>query len=356
MLQRVDRLRQRLKELGLDALLISCLTNIRYLFGFTGSNAIALVFPEVSYFLTDRRYTEQARQQVAGAEIRIAQHDLISELVKVARLQQPLRLGVEAEHLSLKHFHTLKKKLPKAHLVASERVVERLASVKEDDEVAHIRQAGEICARVFAEILPLLKVGVSELEISAELSYRTRRLGSERDPFEPIVASGKRSALPHGISSPKTLAAGDLLIIDFGATVAGYAADVTRTVVVGEASPKQHDMAAAVLDALTRAEHAARPGMTGRELDRVARAVLEERGFGKYFQHALGHGLGLEVHGLPRIGEQSRDPLEAGNVITLEPGVYLPELGGVRIEDDFVLTEAGVENLTPFPREFVCVG
>jgi Xaa-Pro aminopeptidase len=179
--------------------------------------------------------------------------------------------------------------------------------------------------------------------------------GSERNPFEPIVASGKRAALPHGISSGKKIKAGDLVIIDFGAVVNGYAADCTRTVVVGKIKRRQKQLIGAVQGALDLAEVSAKPGMTGRQLDAVARDHLRSHQLADFFQHSLGHGLGLDVHELPRIGETSNDPIEAGNVITLEPGVYLPDFGGIRIENDYLITGNGVENLTPFPREVVCV-
>lgn len=342
-------------ELGLQAFLVTSLAHIRYLFGFTGSNALALIDAERAVLVTDRRYTQQAKDEVTNAEVVVAPHDLFSEIKEKKLVPPGRKLGFEAAHLSVKYYTQLRKKLPEVKLVASEQVVEHLASVKDPAEVESVRRAGAICTRVFDALLAMVSPGVSELDLSAELSYRTRKLGSERDPFEPIVASGARSALPHGVSSRKTLEPGDLVIVDFGATVNGYAADFTRTLVVGEPGPKQREMAALVREALAVAEERVRPGMRGKELDQVARDFLTERGYGAFFQHSLGHGLGLEVHGLPRIGERSNDVLQVGNVITLEPGVYLPEIGGVRIEDDFVITEAGVENLTPYSRELVCV-
>jgi len=315
-----------------------------------------MITSDLSFFITDRRYTQQAHQEVQHAEIIIAQHELTAELPKIAVLGPGTKLGVEAAHLSIKAFKELKGYLLGVKIVASERIVEAIICTKTPDEVAHIRQAADICGKVFDEILALLKPGVRELDISAEISYRTRRYGSEQDPFEPIVASGQRSALPHGISSAKTLAAGELLIIDFGAVVHGYAADCTRTAVLGDLDEKQRDLTTAVLRALEAAESVARPGLTGHQVDEVARNSLKEAGYGAYFQHSLGHGLGLDVHESPRLGEKSRDVLQPGNVVTLEPGVYLPDYGGVRIEDDYLITESGVENLSPFPREVVCVG
>jgi Xaa-Pro aminopeptidase len=355
MRQRIENLRERIQHFKLDALLVTSLVNIRYLFGFTGSSAIALVAPDLCYFITDRRYKNQAAAQVKGVEMFVAIQDLYGEL-KHVHLKPGARIGVEAVHLSLKNYSHLKKTYPQVKWLATERIVERLTSIKEPEEVANIKRAAELCGKVYFELLPLIKPGVCELDISAEISYRTRRAGSERDPFEPIVASGQRAALPHGISSPKKIAAGDLVILDFGAVVNGYAADLTRTVVVGKPTSQQTDMAAVVESALRLAESSAQPGMIGKQLDGIVRDFLKQRGYGDFFQHSLGHGLGLEVHGLPRIGEQSDDPLEAGNVVALEPGVYLPEIGGVRIENNYYLGNEGVQNLSPFSREVVSVG
>lgn len=340
----------------LDAFLVSSLVNLRYLFGFTGSNALALITPDTCFFFTDRRYTQQVREEVAAADIIIAQRDLISELKNLDLMSEPLRLGVEAMHLTVKDFTHLKKTLPGVKLVASERFVEKIASVKDAEEIENIRQAGAICGKVLDEIKPLIKPGVTELDISAEISYRAKRHGSERDPFEPIVASGPRSALPHGISSSKGLASGELVIIDFGAVIHGYAADFTRTVLLGEFTDPQAAWARWVEQALEKAEHAAKPGIEGRELDAVARHFFSQHECDDFFQHSLGHGLGLDVHELPRIGERSQDKLAVGNVITLEPGLYLAGVGGIRIEDDFAVTGEGLENLTPYPREVVRVG
>lgn len=353
--QRIDTLRARLEQLKLDAFLISSLANIRYLFGFTGSNAIALITSDLCFFVTDRRYIHQAKDQVQRAEILIGMQDLFAEIKKTGVLSTNVKLGFEAMHLTVKNFSHLRKTFPGVKLIASERIVERISSVKDSEEVANVKKAASICGRVFEEVLPLIKPGMRELDLSAEISYQTKLKGSERDPFEPIVASGRRSALPHGISSDKRLQPGDLLIMDFGAVVEGYAADFTRTVVMGPPTPKQDEMAEVVQEALNVSQAAAKPGIIGKDLDKIARDWFKQRGYGAFFQHALGHGLGLEVHGLPRIGELSNDPLEVWNVITLEPGVYVPEIGGVRIEDDFVVTKSGVENLTPFPRKLVCV-
>ncbi len=355
MIERIERVRERVAQFGLDAILISSQTNIRYLFNFTGSNAIALIASDLCILITDRRYADQAPLEVSNAEIVIARTDLFSELKKITEIRPGLKLGVEATHLRLNEYHKLKKLLPKVKLMASERIVENIASIKDEDEISNIREAAKIVQSVFENVVMLVKQGLSELDVSAEISYQCMKDGSERDPFEPIVASGWRSALPHGISSPKKLEKGDLVIIDFGATVNGYIADFTRTVMIGEPNSKQKEMIEMVTMSLKSAELVAKPGLSAKALDMAARSFLNDNGYGKYFKHSLGHGIGLDVHELPRVGERSTDLLQAGNVITMEPGVYIPNLGGVRIEDDFLITETGVENLTPISRETVCV-
>jgi Xaa-Pro aminopeptidase len=356
MLHRIEAVQERVQSYQLDAFVVSSPAHIRYLFGFTGSNAIALLTSQGTIFITDRRYTDQAGQQVKAAEIVIAKSDLFSELSAWQQKLSKRKLGVEVAHINARDFFQLKKILPETHFIATERIIERICSIKEESEVANIRSAAQICARVFEEIPALLTVGKTELEISAEITYRTRMRGSEKDPFEPIVAAGERSALPHGIASDRKLVAGDLVIVDFGAMINGYAADCTRTYMIGEANSKQQQLIDAVSEALNRAEAAAGSGMTCKELDGVARSHLKDTGFGDYFQHALGHGLGLSVHELPRVAESSTDVLATGQVITMEPGVYVPDVGGVRIEDDYLILNDGVENLSPFPREVVSVG
>lgn len=354
--QRIEKVRRRLQELQLDALLINATTHVRYLFGFTGSNALGLITTDRALLVTDRRYTEQVSQEVTEAEIIIGKQDLLAEFKAAGVFTPGVRLAFEAEHLTVKNYSHLKKNFPDVKFVASERIVDRFSSVKDEEEVTHIRAAGRICGQVLQTVIPSVRAGVPERDLAAEISYQARLHGSEREAFEPIVASGARSALPHGLASGKRLGEGELVVMDFGAVVNGYVADFTRTLVVGEPTATQSHAAHAVREALELAEQAARPAMRARELDAVARDFLESRGYGEAFAHSLGHGIGLEVHELPRIGERSKDVLAAGNVITLEPGVYLPEVGGVRIEDDFVVTDRGVENLTPFPREVIVVG
>jgi len=346
---RVDSLRKRLAQLKIDAILVSSLPNIRYLFGFTGTNGLALVTQDHSLFITDRRYQHQSSFEVENANISIAETDLISAL-PVNRISHLKNLGIESAHLSTRDFFNLKKMNFGAKLMGTERLIERLMRIKDENEIKHIKDAARICVSVFDKVLHNIKPGMPEFALSAEISYQAKLSGSENDPFEPLVVSGRRAALVHGRSSNKKIAPGEFVIIDFGATRQGYAADFTRTIIMGSPTQKQIHLHQLTLQALEAAENAAKPGITGKQLDAVARNIFIAHHHGEYFCHSLGHGLGLNVHELPRIGERSDDPLEPGNVIALEPGIYNPEFGGIRIEDDFLVHSDGLENLTSYPR------
>ncbi|MFQ5601872.1 MAG: M24 family metallopeptidase [bacterium] len=355
MRQRIEQVRKRMQHFNLHAFLITSLVNIRYLFGFTGSNAIALIASDLCFLVTDRRYRRQVQTEVQDAEILVAARDLFSELPATLQPKTGFRLGFEAEHLPVKHYTNLTKLFPQIKFIASERIVERIASVKDAGEIQSLRKAASIVCDVWHEVVELLRPGLREVELAVEISYKTKIRSCEREPFAPIVASGPRSAMPHAQASDKKMQAGELVIVDFGAQVNGYVADFTRTCVLGKPTSTQAEMARIVTEALFEAQNAVHAGMIGKDLDFVAREFIEQAGFGDGFQHSLGHGLGLELHALPRIGERSTDVVQAGQVLALEPGIYLPNLGGVRVEDDFVVTAHGVENLTPISRELVCV-
>ena len=224
------------------------------------------------------------------------------------------------------------------------------------EEIKNIINACNIIDDVFLKIVEIIKPGVTEMDISAEISYQVKMRGSEVDPFEPIIASGKRSALPHGISTSKKIEEGDLIVLDFGATTAGYAGDMTRTIVVGEPTEKQRQVYEVVLGAQEAAIAAAKDGITGLELDSVARDYINDRKYGDYFGHALGHVLGLNVHTWPRVSEANKEQLLSNMVVTIEPGIYIPDFGGVRIEDDIVLNNGSCINLTKSTKEFISVG
>jgi len=355
MQDRIARVRAEMQRANLTSFLVSAAPHWRYLFGFTGSNGLGLITADRCFFVTDWRYRDQAQVEVRHAEILIVRRDLIAALKEKQILPAGGRLGFEAGHMSFRHFSQVQKNFAQLRFVATEHFVEKIAIPKSAAEIERLRQAGAMAGAVWDQVLPFIRRGVKESDIAAEIVYRSRKLGSETEPFEPIVASGPRSALPHARSTARRLQTGDLVVIDYGCVVEGYASDVTRTVAVGEPPAKLRQAYFAVKEACRLACEAARPGMEGIQLDEVARKYLESCGFKEEFNHSLGHGLGLNVHSLPRLGPESKDVIAANAVITIEPGVYFPGLGGVRIEDDLLVTSTGNEVLTPMSRELFVV-
>ena len=340
-------LQKILPKENLDFLLVTFLPHVRYLSGYSGSNGMILLSPKSSLFLTDFRYKSQAKEQVKNMKVQVVQRDLFSSLSDEALLRgKRIKLGFEANHLSCQVYRRLKSLLPNCLLVSTEGIVETLTVRKDKGEIGKIRKAVRITDRAFSEILDYIKPGVKELDIAAELEYRMKKHGSSAPYFETIVASGKRAALPHGVASSKRIKKGEFVTMDFGAVFDGYTADMTRTVVVGKASKKQSQVYNRVLKAQRRAISRARSRMRACDLDKTAREVIKKAGYGKYFGHGLGHGIGLLVHDNPAVNPTNQLRLETGMVITIEPGVYIPNWGGVRIEDDILITQRGCQNLT----------
>ena len=352
-LKRLQHLRHMVARQNLQGLLITNPVNIRYLTGFTGSSGIAFVSDEHAAFVTDFRYLDQAGEEVQNFSIFISIHTLLDTLKEKNLIASGAKIGFEAEHLSYSLYSMLNNLFPQTKFVPTEKLVEQLAIQKDESEISFLKQAAKIATEALTNVLPHLKAGLREFEFSAELSYRLRLLGAERDAFEPIVASGWRSALPHGIASEKVIDDGDFVVIDFGAVYRGYASDMTRTVAMGKASPQMKRIYQIVKDAQQKAIDSARAGISCHALDQIAREYIHQKGFGTYFGHSLGHGLGLDVHSLPRVGAGSETILQENFVITIEPGIYIPNVGGVRIEDDIVIQKDGCEVLTRFPKEFL---
>ncbi|MDP3025873.1 MAG: Xaa-Pro peptidase family protein [candidate division Zixibacteria bacterium] len=354
MKERIERIREKLNQENLDLLLVTSLPNIRYLCGFTGSNGILLISKDKAVFLTDFRYKEQVKKEVKGAEIKIAQKELFSFLPEINLLKgKRIKAGFEEKYLTFQLYQRLKTLLPQVLWVPTENLVESLLVTKDEDEIKKIAKAADISAKAYQEILPFLRPGTKESDIAAELEYRIKRNGGTGSAFEPIVASGLRSAMPHARASSKTLKKGEFVTLDFGASYDGYVCDITRTVVLGNATPRQKKIYNLVLKAQTRAIEEARSGMKGFELDRKARDIIKKAGYQKYFGHGLGHGIGLLVHDSPGINTKSQEVLKPGMVITIEPGVYIPGWGGVRIEDDVLITRNGCKILTHIDRELL---
>lgn len=353
--ERVRRLREEMSREGVEALLVLGRANCRYLSGFSGSAGWGLLTPEGAYLLTDARYREQAERECAPHwEVREVKWKRASEmLLEILREEGISVLHGEGEHLSHESWIRLEKALEGVELRSARGVVEKLRMIKDEEEVRKIRKATEIAERALSATLPLLREGIAEREVAAELDYRMRREGAEAPAFETIVAFGSRTSLPHARSGEARLSRGDLVLIDFGARWEGYHSDLTRTFFFGRSGEEQRRVYRAVLRAQKAALEGARAGVPAKEVDGRAREVLAEEGLGERFGHGLGHGVGLEIHEAPRLGEEEESPLEAGMVVTFEPGVYMPGWGGVRIEDLAVVVEEGVEVLTSFPKEIM---
>lgn len=356
MTHRIERLRARFPSLGIDAFLVTFPPHLRYLSGFTGSTGACYVTPRSLHFFTDGRYAEQITREVRGGwKHHVAETSgTLFQLVRDSgAVRGGARVGFDGNTILYQEFRTLKKLFPAAKFLPKADVVEPIAAVKDEGEIRAIRQAVEITDRTFADVLPLIRPGVRESDIAAEISYLQRRHGAEKDAFETIAVSGTRSALPHGHPTRKKIAKGELLTLDFGCVVDGYHSDLTRTVGVGRLPAEAKKIYAVVLEAQLTAIEAARAGMKTKDLDARARAVIGMAGYDRHFRHSLGHGIGLQIHEPPRISVQSRSVLEEGNVVTIEPGVYVPGLGGVRIEDDVVIGRNGCRVLNRSPKELM---
>ncbi|MFQ6612765.1 MAG: M24 family metallopeptidase [Fidelibacterota bacterium] len=353
-LKRQTALKTLLAERGLDGMLITNLTNIRYLSGFTGSSATCIVLPDKQYFISDGRYDQQSKQEVKGFQriIGSESHVEIMSARKQNLIPGGVKLGYEGDHLTVTRFNELREQFPKVTWENCPGILEDLQSVKDSSEIDAIRTAVEITDAVFEEILPLLKAGVTEKTVANRLALRYRELG-DGEAYTPIVAGGPNSALPHAVPTDRTFQSGDFIVIDAAAKYAGYHADMTRTPVIGPATDKHREIYELVKGAQQACLDQARAGVACKDLDSAARDFITAGGYGDYFNHGTGHGLGLNIHTQPRLSQLSRQILAENNVVTVEPGIYLPEWGGVRIEDDIVVQADGCEILNQTPRELL---
>jgi Xaa-Pro aminopeptidase len=346
---------QNLIAYNLDGLLVSSLANIRYLTGFSGSNALLLLTTTESCLLTDFRYEAQVASEVIGVtRVVIERTSLWKGLWRyLGERPGTAAFGFESAHLLHRDFQRLLDDGGRWTWRPTTDLVDDQRASKEPNEVEAIRLAGVIATSALEKTLSEVRRGLTENEVAGLLEHHLRDAGTEGFPFPTIAASGPRSALPHARAGSRPIAQGDFLLLDFGAVFRGYCADVTRTVVVGRATERQREVYGAVQEANERAWTLIAPGMTGIEADALARDSLSARGFGEAFGHGLGHGLGIEVHEAPRLSRVSEAQLPVGAVVTIEPGVYLQGWGGVRIEDDVHLAEGGAELLTDFPRHLI---
>ncbi len=351
---RVERLRALLEINRLDAVLIAKRENRQYISGFTGSAGVALVTGRGALLLVDFRYVEQAAAEASGFEVVKVPRQVAETVTELVRGRELRRVGFESDGLTFKQYDELVKGLQPAELVSMDGV-DRLRGVKDADELPRIRRAAAIADAAFAHIQSSLRPGVRERDVALELEFFMRRQGADKEAFETIVASGARSSLPHGRASDKALGPGEFVTVDFGAVVQGYHSDCTRTVMLGEPSARHREIYDLVLAAQQAALRGIRPGLSGKEADALARQIIVDAGHGEHFGHGLGHGVGLAIHEGPTLSPREDATLEAGMVVTIEPGVYLPGWGGVRIEDLVVLTPGGCEILTTAPKRLTVV-
>lgn len=361
--RRQTALRAELGNNLLDGLLVTHLANVRYLCGFTGSAGALLLTEEESVFFSDGRYKEQARAEVKSARTVIGRMGPLdgaaawmTEQRKKVGAAKAYRLGIESEHMTVASRRRLAAGLPSGfRLREAPALVESARMMKDEDEIRLIRSAVEMGAGLFETALKTIKPGVRESEVAAEMEYAARSAGGEQMAFSTIVASGKRSALPHGRASEATIPRGAFVVCDFGVILAGYCSDRTRTAFVGRPTMEARRVYRAVLEAQLAGIDTVRPGVTASEVDDATRKILRRNGLASRFTHSTGHGVGLEIHESPRLAARQTQVLRAGMVITIEPGVYFPGKWGVRIEDMVVVRKNGCEVLTPTSKELIAI-
>ena len=354
-MDRADRVSERLAERELDLLLVTDLTNVRYLTGFTGSNGMAVVGADVRRFVTDFRYVEQAAEQVLSFDRERAPQDFVMALAD-GWPPGDLRLGFDDANVSVRQHGRMREVVPdRIELVAAGGIVEAERALKDSDELASIAAAAQLTDRVYEWLREWGLVGRTEREVALGLEHEMRRMGASGPSFPSIVASAERGALPHASPADVQIPQGTLVTLDIGSVLDGYCSDCTRTWATGELPDDLADAYALVARAQEAALDAVRPGPTGREVDAVARTMIEEAGHGEHFGHGLGHGVGLEVHEGPRLARTGKEPLAVGNVVTVEPGVYLPGRGGVRIEDLVAVTATGRDVFSSTTKALIVV-
>ena len=335
--KRFNNILEKLSNEGFNGMYITNLTNIRYLTGFTGSAGILLIINEQSFFLTDGRYIKQASEQVKNANITIIEQDYLSEIKNLNVLKNKDKVAFEANHMSVISYNLLVKYFETINWIATDLIIENIAAIKDQYEIDSLKTAVEITDSVFTEILKHIKPGANEKLISAKISYLFKTIGAEGDSYESIIASGPRSALPHARPTDREFKKGDFIVMDFGALYNGYHADMTRTVLIGKPNSKHKEIYDIVLESQLSGISCAKSGTKCSEVDKACRSVITSNGYGDFFNHSTGHGIGLEVHTLPRVHKSNNELLKVNNVITIEPGIYLPDWGGVRIEDDCLI-------------------
>ncbi|WP_410983875.1 M24 family metallopeptidase [Bacillus cereus] len=355
MTSRIKKIQEQLDQYEIDGLLITKKENRRYTTGFTGSAGVILLSATNAVFITDFRYTDQAKKQVKEADIIMHKGNIEQEIANQITKLNINKLGIEENNMTLKQYSALKK-YTNIELVQVNELVETIRAIKEDSEIETMKIAARIADETFQHITHFLKPGVSEFDVRDELEFFMRKKGASSSSFDIIIASGVRSSLPHGVATSKIIENGDIVTLDFGALYNGYCSDLTRTVAIGSCSKEFEKIYGIVLEALQRGTEAIRPGESSKTIDDVTRNYITDHGYGEYFGHSTGHGVGLEIHEPLRLSQESSATLQEGMVVTVEPGIYIPNWGGCRIEDDIVITKDGHEVITQANRNLIVIG
>ncbi len=348
----IDKVRSELKKNEVDAILVTNAFNRRYVSGFTGTAGAVLITRDQKLFITDFRYVSQAHDQAKGFTIVEHKKTMEEEIAKQIDRLNIKKLAFESETVTYDKYKLYQERF-NTELVGVKGVFENIRVIKTKAEIEVLKQAAQIADATFDHILTFIKPGISELDVANEMEFFMRKEGATSSSFDIIVASGYRSALPHGVASEKIIEHGELVTLDFGALYKGYCSDITRTIAVGEISDELKNIYDVVLEAQKRGVAGVKPGMTGEEADKLTRDYITEQGYGKYFGHSTGHGIGLEIHEGPRLAPKNTAVLKENMVVTVEPGIYIPEVGGCRIEDDIVLSASGNDVITTSPKELI---
>ncbi|EHJ07647.1 M24 family metallopeptidase [Staphylococcus simiae] len=348
---RISKVREILNQKHLDAIIIMSDYNRRYLSGFTGTSGALIISKDEQYLITDFRYIEQASSQAKDFTIINRTNSIIEEVKNLLHDNQYDDIGFEGHDVSYDTYVELNKS--RLTLISISNAVDKIREVKDEEEIALIKKAATIVDDTYEYILTIAKAGMTEKELKAKLESKMLELGAEGPSFDTIVASGYRGALPHGVASDKVIEQGDMITLDFGAYYNGYCSDITRTFAIGEPDPKLKELYQIVLESQLKAINEIKPGMTGKEADALARDYLKDKGYGKEFGHSLGHGIGLEIHEGPMLAKTVNNKLQVNNCVTIEPGVYIDGLGGIRIEDDILITENGCEVFTKCTKDLI---
>nr|WP_316963363.1 Xaa-Pro peptidase family protein [Mammaliicoccus sciuri] len=350
-MMKINKLREVMNQKGLEAVVILSPYNRRYLSGFTGTSGSLLITQDKSLLITDFRYIQQANDQAQDFEVINQEGPMLGKIIELIKEGQYKKVGVETHLITYNEYQALN--TDAVELSSIEGVIETIRMIKDEFEIKQIQKAADIVDETYEHILKWVKPGMTENEVNNEMEMFMRSKGATCSSFDTIVASGHRGALPHGVASNKVIEEGDMITLDFGALYEGYVSDVTRTFAIGEPKEEMKKIYNIVLEAQLAALEQIKPGMTGKEADTIARDVIKSYGYGEQFGHSLGHGIGLEVHEGPALSQKSDIVLEENMCITLEPGIYVDGLGGVRIEDDVLVTKNGLQRFTKSSKDLI---